>query len=109
LYPKDSLKDPPALREILSKMLVPEYYQSQYAYFPLPYDSVPKIMQDGISATMIDQYSDVYHTQLTTTGLFYYRQSAGTSEQGVGKVIYATEIFARIDQFWIQLKNSTKS
>jgi hypothetical protein len=101
-FPKDMISTPPNLIKIKQKIEVDDYFNTSVVFpFP-PLQSSGKIVQDG-AVFELSLTDNLYYTQLGSYGLYYYKQTLlreiEWTEQKLIKIIRATELFIRIDEF----------
>jgi len=94
LYPKDRLRDPPAMYDVYRDSQVDLY---RGPVFPLETGSY-RIVQDGFIRQ--GDAGDFVHLELNSFGLYFYKQSiARDYPEQQQKVIWGSEIFRLLDEF----------
>ena len=100
VYPKEMLLDPPGLEKLKREIVVNDRYSG--GKFPHIEDIHGQIVQDGVVFKDYT-YPRVFHTQLNSYGLLYYRQDLlhdyRHKGEGAKNTIYGKEILWRIEQF----------
>lgn len=104
LYPKKYFRSPPEINdEVYNKIQVDEYMRTG-KNFPLPDLQDAKIVQDGIVLSYIFRTNKIFHTELNSFGLYFYKQSLLRDYELFGgeriKAIQASEMFCRLDEFF---------
>ena len=94
LFPKERLKDPPAMYQIYRDSEVDLY---RGPMFP-PQEGSYRTVQDGFIRQGND--GDLFHFEMNSFGLYFYKQSiAKDYPDQPRKVIWGSEIFRRLDEF----------
>lgn len=104
-YPREPLITPPNLRPMVREIRIKEYYGTAQE-FPIGGDSV-KLLQDGIymlAKAEGETGKRFYYTEFSAIGQVFFRQML-TYEGNTQKLLRASEIFARLDQFLRLAKN----
>lgn len=102
-YPKLMLRQPPELKHVLRNIRVNDYYGSDHQF---PLGSLNGVVvQDGyIVHASIDHGKWVYHTELNSYGMFFFKQSlihdVDLGGNNSHRLMRASELFARLDQMF---------
>lgn len=105
-YPREALRKPPDLQEILFKTRVHDYYRTD-EHFPIgPAGGV--LVQDGlVTQSSVNGSEWVHHTEINAFGLLFFKQSMLHQvrfDEKTWRVMRASEVFARLDEMfdWAQ-------
>lgn len=105
VYPKDRLMDPPAMYDVYRGSEV-DIYRGYDSIFPPVQEGAGRIVQDGFVRQRITADGGIFHVELNSFGLYFYKQSiVNVYQDNPQKVIYSSEIFRRLDEF---LESSSK-
>ncbi|MBI3001380.1 MAG: ATP-binding protein [Deltaproteobacteria bacterium] len=105
VYPKDRLMDPPAMYGIYRGSEV-DIYKGYDSIFPPVQGGDGRIVQDGFVRQRVTDDGGIFHVELNSFGLYFYRQSiVNVYPDNPRKVIYSGEISRRLDEF---LESSSK-
>lgn len=97
--------DPPAMYDVYRGSEV-DIYRGYDSIFPPVQEGDGRIVQDGFVRQRITADGGIFHVELNSFGLYFYKQSiVNVYQDNPQKVIYSSEIFRRLDEF---LESSSK-